>query len=40
MDLLDLKRLTTDWRKVQSGLAADLNADGKVDFKDLGIHGR
>jgi hypothetical protein len=39
VDLLDLKLLTTDWRKVQPGLSSDLNADGKVDFKDLGIQG-
>jgi len=39
VDLLDLKLMTTDWRKVQSGLSSDLNADGNVDFKDVGIMG-
>jgi len=39
VDLLDLKVMTTDWRKAQSGLSSDLNGDGKVDFKDIGIMG-
>ena len=39
VDLLDLRVMTTDWRKSQTGLPADLNADGQVDFRDLGILG-
>ncbi|MCX6875838.1 MAG: aryl-sulfate sulfotransferase [Verrucomicrobia bacterium] len=39
VDLLDLKVMTTEWRKQQSGLTSDLNGDGKVDFKDFGMLG-
>ena len=39
VDLLDLKVLTGEWRKQQTGLAADLDADGKVGFKDFGALG-
>ena len=39
VDLLDLQVLTGEWRKQQSGLSADLDADGKVDFKDFGHVG-
>jgi len=39
VDLLDLKQMSTEWRKVQAGLTSDLNGDGKVDFKDMGVLG-
>ena len=39
VDLLDLKLLTGDWLKQQSGLSTDLDGNGKVDFNDFGIFG-
>ena len=39
VDLLDLKLLTGDWLKQQSGPSTDLDGDGKVDFSDFGIFG-
>jgi Carbohydrate binding domain len=39
VDLLDLKILTGDWLKLQSGLSTDLDGNGKVDFNDFGILG-
>jgi hypothetical protein len=33
----DLKLLTSQWLMQGAGLAADLNADGRVDFKDYAI---
>ena len=39
VDLLDLLPFTRDWLKQQSGLKGDLDGNGKVDFKDLGILG-
>lgn len=39
VDLLDLKLLTADWLKQQSGLGSDLDGNGKIDFNDFGILG-
>jgi len=39
VDLLDLKLLTGDWLKQQTGLGGDLNGNGTVDFNDFGILG-
>jgi hypothetical protein len=39
VDFLDLRLLTSDWLKQQSGLSSDLNSDGKVDFRDFSILG-
>jgi hypothetical protein len=39
VDLLDLKLLTTDWLKQQTGLNTDLDGSGRVDLNDFGIFG-
>jgi len=39
VDLLDLQILTGQWLKQQSGLSADLDGNGKVDFGDFSIMG-
>ncbi|MEI6606254.1 MAG: aryl-sulfate sulfotransferase [Verrucomicrobiota bacterium] len=39
VDLLDLKIMSSAWRKQQTGLSSDLNGDGKVDFNDFGVLG-
>jgi hypothetical protein len=39
VDLLDLKLLSQDWLKQQSGLSGDLDSNNKVDFNDFGIMG-
>ena len=39
VDLLDLQSLTGSWLKQQSGLNADLDGNGQVDFNDFGILG-
>ena len=35
----DLSILTGEWLEQQSGLTADLNGDGKVDFNNFALFG-